>query len=148
MKRILFVLMFVLLVFPTVLAQRPNDVGVYKYYCTRDTDGDIVKDSQYPQKVMAVILSTNFFGISQTGLTYTEEGITGIWPSVGMDFSYAGKNNGWYIFKQNLGMMGVNLIYIDVNYKRIRVKMSYYNGNYREYVRWKESDDIDYSPTE
>ncbi len=148
MKKILFTFMLVLSIYPTAFAQRPNNVGIYKYHCSRNADGDIIKDAQYPHKVMAVILSTNFFGISQTGLTYSEEGMSGIWPSTGMDFSYAGANNGWYIFKQNLGMMGINLIYVDMDYERIRVKMSFYNGNYREYTRWNESDDIDYSPTE
>lgn len=147
MKRLLLTLLFVLTVISTVLAQRPNNVGIYRYYCTRDVNGQIIEDSKYPYKVMTVILSTNFFGISQTGLTYSEEGVSGIWPSVGVDFSYAGANNGWYIFKQNMGMMGVNLIYVDKNYQRVRVKMAFYNGAYREYIRWNESDDIDYSPT-
>ena len=107
-----------------------------------------MEDVQYPNKVMAVIMTTNYFGITQCDLTYNEEGISGIWPSIGMNFSYAGANNGWYIFKQNIGMMGINLIYVDYRFNRIRVKMSHYKGNYREYLRWSESDDIDYSPTE
>lgn len=148
MKKKLFILIIFIACLSKVLAQGPNNAGTYKYYCTRNAYGDTVEDTAYPNKVMAVIVSTCFWGISQTGLTYNEEGISGIWPSVGMHFSYAGVNNGWYIFKQNLGMMGINLIYVDFGYERIRVKMSYYKGNYREYRRWNESDDIDYSPTE
>lgn len=149
MKKLLLILLFVLSIYPTVFAQRPNNTGIYKYYCTRDSEGDVIKGSSYPNKVMLIILSTNFFGIPQTGLSYSEEGVSGIWPSVGMDFSYAGMHNGWYIFKQDLGMMGgINLIYVDEDYECARVKMSYYRGVYREYRRWNESDDIDYSPTE
>lgn len=148
MRKILFALVFMLPFCVNTMAQGPNNVGIYKYSCTRNAYGEIVKDSPYPNKVMVVIMSTSFFGINQSGLNYSEEGVSGIWPSIGIDFSYAGANNGWYIFKQNLGMMGTNLIYVDSRYNRIRVKMSFYNGNYREYIRWKESDDIDYSPTE
>lgn len=148
MKKILLILVCLLACFSAALAQGLNDIGTYKYSCTRNAYGEIVEDVQYPNKVMAVIMTTNYFGITQCDLTYNEEGISGIWPSIGMNFSYAGANNGWYIFKQNLGMMGINLIYVDYRFNRIRVKMSHYKGNYREYLRWSESDDIDYSPTE
>lgn len=148
MKKVLFAFLLAMAVLPSTMAQRPNNIGTYKYYCSRDAYGDVVEDSPYPNMVMAVIVSTNFFGIAQTGLSYSEQGVTGIWPSVGMDFSYVGVHNGWYIFKQDLGMMGTSLIYVDTSYSRMRVKMSYYEGKYREYKRWDESDDIDYSPTE
>lgn len=147
MKTKLYIFLFTFLVVSVSFAQKPNCTRIYKYVCTRNANGDIMEDGYGPKKIMICAMSNNFFGISTCSCVYNEENVAGIWPSVGQDYEYAGYNNGWYIFKQYLGMFGTNLIYLESNYERVRVKLVPYKGTYREYVPWKESDEIDYSPT-
>lgn len=147
MKTVLYIFLLTLSVISSSFAQKPNYTGIYKYVCTRDANGNIVEAGYGPQKIMICAISTNYFGISACSCVYNEENMAGIWPSIGQDYEYAGYSNGWYIFKQYLGMFGTNLIYLEHNYNRVRVKLMTYKGTYREYVPWKASDDIDYSPT-
>lgn len=110
-----------------------------------DANGDeIMEENVYPEKIMVTVIP----GFSASYLVYNS--MIAMWesPSSSLSFEYAGKNNGWYIFRLDLGKwIGTNFIYIYHDYSHVRVAMSYYGGKFYQYRKFIEGEDINLTPT-
>lgn len=120
--------------------------GVYVFERAYDANGNETKDDgAHPQKIMVTVVS--MFGCNASYLEYNH--IVGMWPSAysAMTFNHAGVNNGWHIFRLDLGMMGTIFLYVYRDYSRVRVAMSFYKGKFYQYRKFIEGEDINTIPT-
>lgn len=123
-----------------------TDSGIFVFERAYDANGyEIKDDGAHPQKIMITVVS--MMGSSASYLEYNH--IIGMWPSAysAMNFNYAGANNGWNIFRIDLGMMGTNFLYVYHDFSRVRVAMSFYNGKFYQYRKFKEGEDVNMTPT-
>ncbi len=121
--------------------------GEYVFECAYDASGnEIEDDGVHPSKIMVTVVS--MFGSSASYLEYDD--ITGLWPSAynAITFNHAGMNNGWNIFRLDLGMMGgTSFLYVYRDYSRVRVAMAYYKGKFYQYRKYIKGEDINTIPT-
>lgn len=144
MKRLIFLLLFVCASLSSY--SQSSGGGVYVFERAYDANGYEVKDDGvHPQKIMVTVVSV--FGCNASYLEYNH--MVGMWPSAysAMNFDYAGANNGWHIFRLDVGMMGTNFLYVYHDYSRIRVAMSFYKGKFYQYRKFVEGEDINTVPT-
>ena len=144
MTRILICFVFVLITLNSF--SQSTEGGVYVFERAYDANGNEIKDDgAHPQKIMVTVVS--MFSTTASYLEYNH--IVGMWPSAynAMTFNYAGTNNGWYIFRLDLGMMGTNFLYVFSDYSRGRVAMSFYKGKFYQYRKFVEGEDINMTPT-
>ncbi|MDM8269149.1 hypothetical protein QUW50_08905 [Barnesiella viscericola] len=140
---------FILFIFACITLNsysQSSSSGVYVFERAYDSNGyEIKDDGAHPQKIMVTVLS--MFGTTASYLEYDH--IVGMWPSAynSLTFNYAGTNNGWYIFRIDLGMMGTSFLYVYRDNSRIRVAMSYYKGKFYQYRKFVEGEDINMTPT-
>lgn len=143
MKKLLFISLFLISILSTVSAQLPTGGGTYKFITAYDSDGNEIEDAVHPSKISVVVLTTNFFGIAQTGASYSEfNTATGMFSGNIIFDSYRGIKNGWFIYSWN-----GNVLYIRNDFSRIRVAMSWYNGNFYEYRKMLKDEDINDAAT-
>ena len=121
--------------------------GVYVFERAYDANGNVTKDDgAHPVKIMVTVVS--MFGNSNASyLEYNH--IVGLWPSAynAMNFNYAGSNNGWNIFRLDVGMMGTNFLYVYHDFSQVRVAMSFYKGKFYQYRKFIEGEDVNTIPT-
>lgn len=135
MKKI-FCLFISCLLCVCVNAQLPNGAYDYKFVSAYDSNGNIVRLPGHPNKINIMVVSTAFFGITQTSCSYAEYNLaTGELGDYINFNTFVGQNNGWLVYS-----WANNLILVKSDFSRVRVKMYYYNGCYCEY-RLYDSDD-------
>ena len=71
----------------------------------------------------------------------------GMWDAGNMILEYAGSDNGWYILRLHVPFYGENWLYVYLDFSRIRVSMSFYKGNYIQYRKFVEGEDVYRNPT-
>jgi len=117
---------------------------MYVFEKAFDEDGNVLKEKKYPNKIQVWV--TKYYWTSASYVQYND--IVGLWDSSGLSFDYVGSNNGWMIFKLDLGLMGGrSFLYVYHDYSKIRVAMSYYHGQYYQYRKFIEGEDINTIPT-
>ena len=133
-----------LLVSQFSIAQNELKGGTYVYVKTYAPNNNVTNNHPPPyRKIMVIPIC--FWGCTAGLSNYNS--MIGMWEPGSMTFNYRGANNGWYIFQVDLGMMGVNSLYIYRDDSFVRVKYSFDNGYYHEYRKMVEGEDIDRGPT-
>lgn len=118
--------------------------GEYKIVTTYNSDGDKIRtDNSIPR---ILVVSTNFMGIRQASVTNYNP-IMNMYNTAEMYFKYCGYNNGWYIYRCDVFMMGSSFLYLHEDGDCVRLKYSYMDGKYNEYVPYKSGEDVDRGPT-
>lgn len=127
----------------TANAQLQSGNSDYLFTGVYDSNGYETEMSGHPNKVNILVITTNFFGILQTACSYGEYNpMTGnIGGYLNLE-SYRGVRNGWHIYSWN-----GNFVYIKNDWSKVRVQMSFYNGNFCEYRRMIPNEDINDAAT-
>lgn len=124
---------------------------VYVIECVYDANGNKIIGEEkkvYPEKIMVMVFPGNIF--LPTTASYIEyNSLFAHWEDTHpLRFKYAGKNNGWDIFRLDLGMLvGTHFLYIYHDYSYVRVAMSYNKGKFYQYRKFIEGEDINMTPT-
>lgn len=142
MKKIL-VCFFSCFICLTVSAQLQSGGGDYIFTNAYDSDGNRTEMAGHPNKINILIVTSYFFGITQTSCSYGEYDLmTGnLRGYITLD-SYRGVRNEWHIYSWN-----GTFIYIKNDWSKVRVQMSFYNGNFCEYRKMKRDEDINDAAT-
>lgn len=142
MKKIFAFLICCALSVPSI-AQMQSGGSDYVFCEAYDSDGDETEMLGHPNRINVMIVTTAFFGVLQSNLSYAEYNpMTGTLGQYITFDSYRGQRNGWHIYSWN-----GHVIYIRNDWSRIRVQLSFYQGNYCEYRRAKSDEDINDAAT-
>ena len=135
--------LFCCLVSLSANAQLQSGASDYLFTGVFDSDGDETEMPGHPNKINIMVVTTNFFGISQTNCSYGEYDLmTGNLRGYITLYSYRGVRNGWHIYSWN-----GNFVYIKNDWSKVRVQMTFYKGNYCEYRKMKRDEDINDAAT-
>lgn len=144
MSRFLLSLFAVIIVSICANSQAPTrNYGEYKYSYTIDTDGDIIERSAFP-RIQPIVVTTNF-GFVQSSASYMYMGMGGVWLN-SAEFSWAGFQNGWYVYAYRLGPQ-YSYFLISRDYDTIRVQESFMNGLTDVYTHCDPNEKMNNAPT-
>ncbi|MBR0025337.1 MAG: hypothetical protein IJP59_12125 [Muribaculaceae bacterium] len=130
MKKFLFIILSCFTFALTSNAQAPNLATDYEFNTAYDSNGNEVEIPGHPSKIHILVVTSNFLGYVQSSCSYAEYNpITGLMNGH-ITFSYAGMNNGWYVYVWNN-----NYVLIGSSLDTVRVQMNFYRGCYCEYTR-------------
>lgn len=141
MKKIILLLILFLSTF--IAYSQSSGGGVYVLEQAYNSDGNKIVYNGAPRKVMVNVVS--YFTTTASYSQYND--MVGMWDASSMIFEYAGPDNGWYIFRLHIPFYGENWLYIYRDFSKIRVSMSFYEGNYIQYRKFVEGEDIYRNPT-
>ena len=129
--------------FLTTNAQLPTGVADYVFVTAYDSDGDEIELPGHPDKINISIVTTNFFGFSQSHCLYFEyDQFTGEVRGPITHDTYRGVRNGWHIYTWMS-----NQIFVKNDWSRVRVMLSFYEGNFCEYRKMEPDEDINDAAT-
>lgn len=133
---------FVFIIMPGKLSAQRS--GEYKVSATYDSEGKRIQtDYAFPR---IFVVYSDFMGIKAASLT-TYNPMMNMYNTDAMDFQYCGYNNGWYIFRCDVFMMGTDFLYLHEDGNHVRLKYSFMKGKYNEYIPFKRGEDVDRGPT-
>jgi len=102
MKQILLIIALICS-FNVMFAQAPmRNYGEYKYVYSLDRDGDKIEATAFP-RIKPSVVTTNFFGITQSQAFYMYMGIGGMWQN-SATYDWSGYRNGWYVYTFRMGV--------------------------------------------
>lgn len=116
----------------SAMAQLPNGFRCnYSLSGTYDSRGNETSDNGAAPAASIMVVTTNF-GFIQSGVVFT---LNFGFQSSTLDFDgYAGMQNGWYIYVQNMGIAGRNFLYISSDGSTLRYQNAWNGGSFWEYV--------------
>ena len=118
--------------------------GEYKVTATYDSEGCLFQtDYAFPR---IFVVYTDIMGVKEASLT-TFNPMMNVYNTDVMIFRYCGYNNGWYIFRCDVFMMGTDFLYLHEDGNHVRLKYSFMEGKYNEYIPYKKGEDVDKGPT-
>lgn len=144
MKQILLIIALICS-FNVMFAQAPmRNYGEYQYVYSLDRDGDKIEATAFP-RIKPSVVTTNFFGITQSQASYMYMGIGGMWQN-SATYDWSGYRNGWYVY---IFRMGVQYCYflISQDYEQVRIQENYQNGITNVYKRCNPNEKMDNAPT-
>lgn len=128
----------------SAIAQAPSrNYGEYKYSYSFDANGNTIERSAFP-RVKPIVVTTNF-GFVQSNASYMYMGVGGEWYNSAM-FSWAGYQNGWYVYTYRLGQQYGYLL-ISSDYDTIRIQESFSNGVTDVYTQCDPNERMNNAPT-
>lgn len=144
MKQILLIIAF-LFSFNVVFAQAPmRNYGEYQYVYSLDKDGDRTGSTAFP-RIQPCVVTTNFFGITQSQASYMYMGVGGMWQN-SATYDWSGFRNGWYVYTFRMGVQ-YSYFLISRDYEQVRIQDYYQNGITNVYERCNPNEKIDNAPT-
>lgn len=144
MKQILLIIAF-LFSFNVVFAQAPmRNYGEYQYVYSLDKDGDRTESTAFP-RIKPCVVTTNFFGITQSQAFYMYMGVGGMWQN-SATYDWSGFRNGWYVYTFRMGVQ-YSYFLISRDYEQVRIQDYYQNGITNVYERCNPNEKIDNAPT-
>lgn len=127
----------------TANAQLLSGSSDYVFTSVYDSDGDETEMPGHPNTINVMVVTSNFFGILQTSCSYAEYNLmTGNMSGYITFNEYRGVRYGWHIYSWN-----GSFVYIKNDWSKVRVQMSYYNGNFCEYRKKIPNEDINDAAT-
>lgn len=125
-------------------AQAPGRMyGEYQYAYSIDTDGDIIERTAFP-RIKPIVVTTNF-GFVQSSASYLYMGAWGEWLN-SAEFSWAGFQNGWYVYAYRLGQR-YSYFLISKNLYTVRIQESNSNGITDVYTQCDPDEKMNSAPT-
>lgn len=131
--------------FNVMFAQAPmRNYGEYKYVYSLDRDGDKIEATAFP-RIKPSVVTTNFFGITQSQASYMYMGIGGMWQN-SATYDWSGYRNGWYVYTFRMGVQYCYFL-ISQDYEQVRIQENYQNGITNVYKRCNPNEKMDNAPT-
>jgi hypothetical protein len=144
MKQILLIIALICS-FNVMFAQAPmRNYGEYKYVYSLDRDGDKIEATAFP-RIKPSVVTTNFFGITQSQASYMYMGIGGMWQN-SATYDWSGYRNGWYVYTFRMGVQYCYFL-ISQDYEQVRIQENYQNGITNVYKRCNPNEKMDNAPT-
>ena len=144
MKQILLIIALICS-FNVMFAQAPmRNYGEYKYVYSLDRDGDKIEATAFP-RIKPSVVTTNFFGITQSQASYMYMGIGGRWQN-SATYDWSGYRNGWYVYTFRMGVQYCYFL-ISQDYEQVRIQENYQNGITNVYKRCNPNEKMDNAPT-
>lgn len=144
MKQILLIIALICS-FNVMFAQAPmRNYGEYKYVYSLDRDGDKIEATAFP-RIKPSVVTTNFFGITQSQAFYMYMGIGGMWQN-SATYDWSGYRNGWYVYTFRMGVQYCCFL-ISQDYEQVRIQENYQNGITNVYKRCNPNEKMDNAPT-
>lgn len=144
MKQILLIIALICS-FNVMFAQAPmRNYGEYQYVYSLDRDGDKIKATAFP-RIKPSVVTTNFFGITQSQASYMYMGIGGMWQN-SATYDWSGYRNGWYVYTFRMGVQYCYFL-ISQDYEQVRIQENYQNGITNVYKRCNPNEKMDNAPT-
>ena len=144
MKRHLLLITFLLIPL-YVFSQAPNKgYGEYRYSCSFDSQGHLIENYGYFSRIIPIVVTTNF-GFVQSTASYLYLSF-GIWIDCGITYSWAGFQNGWYVYTFRMGV-DYDYFLISRDLSKVRIKSSYNNGITNEYTKCDPNERMNNAPT-
>lgn len=145
MKRRLFAIALMLFVFNFMFSQAPMGCyGEYQYTYSFDKDGNVIEINAF-QRIQPSVITTNFFGFTQSEAFYTYMVMAGVWNN-SPTYEWAGFRNGWYVYTFRTGVQ-YSYFLISRDYEQIRIQNDYQNGITNVYKRCNPNEKMDNAPT-
>ena len=144
MKQVLLIIAL-LCSFNVVLAQAPmRNYGEYQYVYSLDKGGNRTVTTAFP-RIKPIIVTTNFFGITQSQASYMYMGVGGMWQN-SATYEWSGFRNGWYVYTFRMGVQ-YSYFLISRDYESVRIQDYYQNGITNVYERCNPNEKMDNAPT-
>lgn len=144
MKQILLIIALICS-FNVMFAQAPmRNYGEYQYVYSIDRDGDKIEATAFP-RIKPSVVTTNFFGITQSQASYMYMGIGGMWQN-SATYDWSGYRNGWYVYTFRMGVQYCYFL-ISQDYEQVRIQENYQNGITNVYKRCNPNEKMDNAPT-
>lgn len=144
MKQILLIIALICS-FNVMFAQAPmRNYGEYQYVYSLDRDGDKIEATAFP-RIKPSVVTTNFFGITQSQASYMYMGIGGMWQN-SATYDWSGYRNGWYVYTFRMGVQYCYFL-ISQDYEQVRIQENYQNGIINVYKRCNPNEKMDNAPT-
>ena len=144
MKQILLIIALICS-FNVMFAQAPmRNYGEYQYVYSLDRDGDKIEATAFP-RIKPSVVTTNFFGITQSQASYMYMGIGGMWQN-SATYDWSGYRNGWYVYTFRMGVQYCYFL-ISQEYEQVRIQENYQNGITNVYKRCNPNEKMDNAPT-
>lgn len=144
MKQILLIIALICS-FNVMFAQAPmRNYGEYQYVYSLDRDGDKIEATALP-RIKPSVVTTNFFGITQSQASYMYMGIGGMWQN-SATYDWSGYRNGWYVYTFRMGVQYCYFL-ISQDYEQVRIQENYQNGITNVYKRCNPNEKMDNAPT-
>lgn len=144
MKQILLIIALICS-FNVMFAQAPmRNYGEYQYVYSLDRDGDKIEATAFP-RIKPSVVTTNFFGITQSQASYMYMGIGGMWQNSAI-YDWSGYRNGWYVYTFRMGVQYCYFL-ISQDYEQVRIQENYQNGITNVYKRCNPNEKMDNAPT-
>lgn len=144
MKQILLIIALICS-FNVMFAQAPmRNYGEYQYVYSLDRDGDKIEATAFP-RIKPSVVTTNFFGITQSQASYMYMGIGGMWQN-SATYDWSGYRNGWYVYTFRMGVQYCYFL-ISQDYEQVRIQENYQNGITNVYKRCSPNEKMDNAPT-
>lgn len=136
MKRSLLTLLTVIVISICANGQAPmRNYGEYKYSYSIDSDGDIVEKSAFP-RIEPIVLTPYASYMYMVG---------GVWFS-SPEFSWAGFQNGWYVYTYRLGPQ-YSYFLISRDFETIRIQENFKKGVTDVYTHCDPNEKMNNAPT-
>lgn len=144
MKQILLIIALICS-FNVMFEQAPmRNYGEYQYVYSLDRDGDKIEATAFP-RIKPSVVTTNFFGITQSQASYMYMGIGGMWQN-SATYDWSGYRNGWYVYTFRMGVQYCYFL-ISQDYEQVRIQENYQNGITNVYKRCNPNEKMDNAPT-
>lgn len=144
MKQILLIIALICS-FNVMFAQAPmRNYGEYQYVYSLDRDGDKIEATAFP-RIKPSVVTTIFFGITQSQASYMYMGIGGMWQN-SATYDWSGYRNGWYVYTFRMGVQYCYFL-ISQDYEQVRIQENYQNGITNVYKRCNPNEKMDNAPT-
>ena len=144
MKQILLIIALICS-FNVMFAQAPmRNYGEYQYVYSLDRDGDKIEATAFP-RIKPSVVTTNFFGITQSQASYMYMGIGGMWQN-SATYDWSGYRNGWYVYTFRMGVQYCYFL-IPQDYEQVRIQENYQNCITNVYKRCNPNEKMDNAPT-
>lgn len=144
MKYRFFIIALMLFVFNSVFSQAPmRNYGEYQYVYSLDKDGDRIETTAFP-RIKPSVVTTNFFGITQSQAFYMYMGVGGMWQN-SATYEWSGFRNWWYVYTFRMGVMYCYFL-ISRDYEQVRIQENQ-NGITNVYERCNPNEKMDNAPT-
>lgn len=143
MKQILLIIALICS-FNVMFAQAPmGNYGEYQYVYSLDRDGDKIEATAFP-RIKPSVVTTNFFGITQSQAFYMYMGIGDMWQN-SATYDWSGYSNGWYVYTFRMGVQYCYFL-ISQDYEQVRIQENYQNGITNVYKRCNPNEKMDNAP--
>lgn len=145
MKHRLFAIALMLSVFNFAFSQAPmGHYGEYQYAYSFDKGGNVIEINTF-QRIQPSVVTTNFFGFTQSEAFYMYMAVAGVWNN-SSTYEWAGFRNGWYVYTFRMGAQ-YSYFLISRDYEQIRIQNDYQNGITNVYKRCNPNEKMDNAPT-